>query len=110
MADLVAYLFVERFLEATGNPTIGRELFRKKGCGSCHNFEDESTRPRLSLRKHPLTPAGFATVLWNHGPAMFNMLGDRVDSWPQFWPGEMTDLKAYLDTVGTPQRLTDSRR
>jgi len=110
MADLIAYLFVEQFFETKGDHTIGRQLFKKKGCGSCHNSEDESTRPRLSLRKAPSTPARFATVLWNHGPAMFNMLGDRVDFWPQFWPGEMTDLIAYLDSISSPKRLADSHR
>lgn len=110
MADLIAYLFVEQFFETKGNPTTGRQLFKKKGCGSCHTSEDESTRPGLTLRKGLSTPARFATVLWNHGPAMFNMLGDRVDFWPQFWPGEMSDLMAYLDSIGSPQRLTDRHR
>jgi len=41
---------------------------------------------------------------------MFNMLGDRVDFWPQFWPGEMTDLIAYLDSISSPKRLADSHR
>lgn len=110
MADLIAHLFVEQFFEIRGNSTNGRELFRKKGCTPCHVVEGESTRPGLPIRRGPVRPARFATVLWNHGPAMFNLLGGRVDFWPHLSPREMADLMAYLESVGSPRRLIDSRR
>jgi cytochrome c551/c552 len=110
MADLLAYLFVERFFETKGNPTIGRELFNKKGCGSCHTVEGESATPRLSPQEDASAQAHFATVVWNHGPTMYNTLGDRVDLWPQFWPGEMADLIAYLASAGSVKQRTDNRR
>jgi cytochrome c2 len=110
MADLLGYLFVERFFETKGNPTIGRELFNKKGCASCHTVEGESTTPRLSPQEDAPAHAHFATVVWNHGPTMYNTLGDRVDSWPRFWPGEMSDLIAYLASAGSVKQRTDKRR
>lgn len=110
MSDLLAYVFVERFFETTGNPTRGRELFSKKGCGSCHTVEGESARPALSPQEGSSAPAHFATVVWNHGPTMYNTLADRVDLWPQFWPGEMADLIAYLASAGSVKQLTDNRR
>jgi len=110
MADLLAYLFVERFFETKGNPTMGRELFSKKGCDSCHTVEGESARPELTPLQAASAPAHFATVVWNHGPRMYNTLGDRVDLWPQFWPGEMADLIAFLASAGPVIRRTDNRQ
>ena len=42
------------------------------------------------------TPIRTATALWNHGPMMFETMQQQQVAWPQFQPGEIADLLAYL--------------
>ncbi|HSA94175.1 MAG TPA: c-type cytochrome [Terriglobales bacterium] len=92
MADLIAYLFAERYFEVAGEPRRGQRLFQEKGCAGCHTG---GTAPDLTGWA-AASPSALATDLWNHGPLMFQTMQEQRKEWPVFRPGEMVDLIEFL--------------
>ena len=99
MADLIAYLFAERYFEPAGSVARGARLFDSKGCGACHH----SGGAGPDLAGSSLSPTHIATALWNHGPVMFQTMQQQRMGWPRFQPGEVIDLIEFLGsrTPGT---------
>lgn len=97
MADLIAYLFAQRYFEASGNPVHGARVFEDKGCASCHRGDDASLGPPLSSWRGRVSPIALATALWNHGPVMLAHMREQRIPWPLFRPGEMVDVMEYLN-------------
>ena len=98
MADLIAYLFAERYFEVMGNTERGQRLFMDKGCAGCHTIgAGAGLGPDLALWRGGASPIPLATALWNHGPLMFERMRQQQMSWPIFRPGEMMDLMEYLN-------------
>jgi len=97
MADLIAYLFAERYFEASGNALRGARVFDVKGCSSCHSQEKGGVAPPLSSWRGRVSPIAFATALWNHGPVMLQHMQTQQIPWPLFQPGEMVDLMEFLN-------------
>lgn len=93
MADLIAYLFAERYFESHGDRVQGRAVFDGKGCAACH--EAGGTGPDLAGWANASPPV-LATGLWNHGPAMLERMQRESLEWPAFERGEMADLLAFL--------------
>lgn len=107
MADLIAYLFAERYFEVMGNSGRGKRMFSDKGCSSCHTVgEGVSLAPELARWRGGASPIPLAAALWNHGPRMFERMREQQISWPLFRPGEMVDLMEYLNE-GLPRQRTD---
>jgi mono/diheme cytochrome c family protein len=94
MADLIAYLFTERYFEGASSAERGRLLFAGKGCGGCHGAG--TAAPDLAKLRGAASPTGIATALWNHGPLMLDSLERRQLAWPRFAAGEIVDLMDYL--------------
>jgi len=94
MADLIAYLFVERYFEISGNAERGRRVFADKGCAGCHRIGGRGVGPDLTRARVSLLP--MATAMWNHGPMMLKTMREQQIAWPQFQPGEIVDLMDYL--------------
>lgn len=103
MADLIAYLFVERYFEAQGSSRRGARVFEVKGCVGCHRGEAGGSGPPLSSWRGRVSPITLATALWNHGPVMFVQMQEQRVPWPLFQPGEMVDLMEFLNQ-GANQR------
>lgn len=97
MADLIAYLFAERYFEATGNASRGVRVFEEKGCASCHTGDGEGEGPALSGWRGRVTPTALATALWNHGPVMLERMREQQMDWPVFRPGEIVNLMELLN-------------
>lgn len=97
MADLIAYLFVERYFEAQGSSNRGARVFEVKGCRGCHSGQAEPPGPSLTPWQGKVSPITLATALWNHGPAMFAQMQEQQVPWPLFQPGEMVDLMEFLN-------------
>ncbi len=95
MADLIAYLFAQRYFEAAGNYERGRQTFSAKGCVGCHGASGIAPDP--AKWKGNLSPVAFATALWNHGSVMLQAMRDRQIAWPRFQPGEISDLMEFLN-------------
>lgn len=105
MADLLAYLFAERFFEASGNAGRGAKLFASKACDECHR--GGGIAPDLSHLS--VSPVHMATALWNHGPVMFQSMQQKQIAWPRFQPGEINDLIEYLGAKASTQRASGGR-
>ena len=114
MSDLVAYVngeaVAERANEVHGHAERGWNVFQAK-CMRCHSVRGEggNLAPELGPeRKLPLTTAEFASVLWNHAPAMLNLGLERGIPLPTLERTEMPDLAAFLaslrysEPIGSP--------
>ena len=85
-----------------GNPKAGREVFVKKGCGSCHAIKGVGGKGGPDLGRPPRehrTMSRYAGVLWNHAPAMREAMQKRGIPWKPFEGPEMIDLIAYLSSI-----------
>jgi mono/diheme cytochrome c family protein len=102
MADLVAYLYSVQYFAGGGNPERGRERLADKGCLACHSLSSQGgkTASDLGRVKGLDAPAAAISVLWNHSFVMLPRLERRQVPWPQFRREEMTDLVAFLQTLG----------
>jgi hypothetical protein len=105
MADLIAWLYTERFFEAAGSAGRGRQMFSEKGCASCHDAAGGRSLARL---RGSASPASLAAALWNHGPLMLEEMRKRRIAWPRFRPGEMIDLMEYLNR-GAPVAVAEAK-
>jgi mono/diheme cytochrome c family protein len=100
MADLISYLYYLRFYESEGDLVAGERVFNGKGCASCHrDVGDSAVGPTLSESEAILSPLGLATAMWNHAPAMYDLI--EVEWWPRFEGEEMRDLSVYLRSLSS---------
>lgn len=77
----------------------GWELFRKKGCLSCHSARGEggTTGPDLGSGKPlPSTVTRVAAQMWNHSPQMWAAMKGKNIERPTFEGKEMADVIAFL--------------
>lgn len=100
MADLLAYLYMVRYVGETGDAARGERLFESKGCQECHAVRGKGGRPTkdLSTLRTASTSVGWATAMWNHP----EVAGERGR--PRFQGREMIDIFAYVRGGGlSPQ-------
>lgn len=101
MADLIAYLFSERYLQAHGNSRIGEQIFQAKRCAACH-ATGPATFPEEGRGAAGLSSIQLATSMWNHGPAMLATMRESKVSWPRFEEQEIAHLLAFLRSRKPP--------
>lgn len=102
MADVISFLYYLRFYESEGDPLAGERVFNRKGCSSCHaDAGNSAIGPTLSESEAVLTPLGLATAMWNHAPAMYDLI--QLEWWPRFEGEEMRDLSVYLRSLSAGQ-------
>ena len=63
----------------------------------CHN-DPSSGAPSLSKPAEPYSAIGMVSLLWRHGPAMLQRMGEKRIAWPQLTQDEMANLIAYLNS------------
>jgi mono/diheme cytochrome c family protein len=97
MADLIAYLFSERYFESQGNVERGRRTFKEKGCAECHGNSKASVAPDLTKFRGSTAAIPLATAFWNHGPLMLKAMVQQQIPWPRFRPGEISDVMEFLN-------------
>lgn len=100
LADLVVFFQGLGFIEPRGSAQIGESLFAAKGCSHCHGLHAEGTRrgPALRKRDTPLSPIAFATVLWRHGPKMYQEAKKDGLAWPLLTEDDLGPLLSYLNS------------
>ncbi len=100
MADLIAYLYVIRYLEPIGNVDVGREVFHNKHCANCHGEDGHggSGGPNLTSPQAYFSPQ-MAYTLWSHGPEMYRRMREQNISWPSLNEQELIDLMAFLNSL-----------
>ena len=99
MTDLIAYLYFLGYRGDRGDVESGAAVFARKGCASCHERGTEGV-PDLAAELSRLDEAGLAAAMWNHAPAMHELMAEQSVLWPTFEALEMRDLTAYLQFLG----------
>jgi cytochrome c551/c552 len=95
MADLISYLHFLGFFRERGDPAKGASIFEERGCRQCHGGA-VTTAPDLSQSDVVSDPIALSAAMWNHAPDMHRLMADQEVAWPQFDPGDMEHLAAYL--------------
>jgi len=126
MNDLIAFVrrsasrSATKVPEAAGNADRGWAVFQGK-CIQCHSVRGQGGNlgPELGPeRDFPLTTGQFASVLWNHAPAMLRQAREHGVPAPVLQGDEMADLRAfhaslrYFEPTGSPlvgQRVFSER-
>ena len=100
MADLIAYLYLVRYLEPVGRVDLGREEFNEKHCSNCHGADGRGGRDGPSLARRQSYYAGqLAYTIWSHGPQMYRRMRERNIPWPSLTEEELLDLVAFLNSL-----------
>jgi mono/diheme cytochrome c family protein len=99
VADLIAFLYVLDYFEASGDAAVGKRIFGEKRCIACHRVGDVGgvVGPDLSPSSRYVTPIQMAAAMWNHGPAMSEAMQVRGIARPRFTSAELRDLIAYVE-------------
>ncbi len=81
-----------------GNPQAGQQLFRNKGCIACHRVLGIGTAvgPDLLNSTFHKSVVSIASVMWNHGPVIWDKMEELGLRRPVFNDNEMADLTAFL--------------
>lgn len=98
MADIVAYLYSLRYFQGAGNPELGRETIRQKGCLDCHSLGAEGQGGELDLSQTPGldSPQSVIAALWNHVALLEELPAQGRDSWPSIEDSEMANVVAFM--------------
>jgi len=97
MSDLMTYLYFASLVDPPGDSANGQRLFEERGCVSCHglsSYEDKMAQ-NVSEMELPSASAVIA-AMWNHASEMKEAAESINVAWPQFKPGEMRDLVAFI--------------
>ncbi|MBI4465254.1 MAG: c-type cytochrome [Acidobacteria bacterium] len=100
LADLLSYLS-SLSMKRPGDPAAGASAFAAKGCSSCHTVTGGATSvgPNLSSLQGDFTPLSISGRMWNHGPAMLQIMEKSDVSWPVFTSKELADTLAFLKSI-----------
>lgn len=96
MADIISYLYFVNYATVYASPDRGEALFLDK-CAKCHTVGGgKNVGPDLATAPNLSDPTAIITMMWNHAGGMEDELRKMGIVWPQFGPGEVGDLSAYL--------------
>lgn len=96
--DLVGFLYTLNYFDAPGNADAGRQRFSEKRCIVCHTVRGTGgvVGPNLDHLQQFRSPIFVASAMWNHGPAMAEVMKARGIDRPTFTGQELRDLVAFL--------------
>src|SRR5262245_33893773 len=99
--DLIAFIFTAQYHDESGDRKAGEALFESKGCGKCHTAGGAGGTggPALDSLKRANSPVLVAAAMWNHGPAMADMMKERGIARPTLAGQELLDIIAYVTAV-----------
>lgn len=100
--------------DASGDPLKGASFFAGQGCLECHSFKGSGATQRASdlgrRRGRDYTPALMASLLWNHGPAMWSAMRNRGIERPTLGADRARDLFAFFYSTRYFDKLGDAGR
>ncbi len=104
--DLIAFLFTLDYFDPPGDVENGKHLFSEKKCVVCHQVGVYGgvVGPSLDHLGQYGSPILVAASMWNHGPAMAELMEEKGVPRPTFTGSELTDLISYLESA-TPASL-----
>lgn len=91
----------------------GAALFREQQCINCHAVAGEGghTAPDLGRRlDRNYTPAGIASLMWNHAPVMWQAIRKQNLPMPQISEAQAADLFAYFYSAHYFERPGEAER
>ena len=96
--DLVGFLYTLNYFDAPGNADAGKQRFSEKRCIVCHTVRGTGgvVGPNLDHLQQFRSPIFVASAMWNHGPAMAEVMKARGIERPTFTGQELRDLVAFL--------------
>jgi mono/diheme cytochrome c family protein len=99
MANLVAFLFSQRYFFEPGDVGRGKRVYEGKNCAMCH----ESGRrlmgaPDLAKSVEEFSPVTLTAAAFRHGLPMIRSMKQQGVSWQELEPREMADLISYLNS------------
>ena len=96
--DLVGFLYTLNYFDAPGNAEAGKQRFSEKRCIVCHTVRGTGgvVGPNLDHLQQFRSPIFVASAMWNHGPAMAEVMKARGIERPTFTGQELRDLVAFL--------------
>lgn len=90
---------VQAATETPGDAERGRVVFTSKECSRCHVPRGrQGVGPAVEELQRRQGTLELTGRLWNHAPAMFEMLKREGHEWPHINVPEMADLMAYLQS------------
>jgi mono/diheme cytochrome c family protein len=98
MRELMAYLWAPQFFEDSGNVSAGQRVFSAKRCAACHE-NSANAAPKIIASGKSFSGAEMVSVLWHHGPRMFDQMKSKGIPWPRFDGTQMSDLIAFLNST-----------
>jgi mono/diheme cytochrome c family protein len=119
MVDLIAYVVAaardpggETAQVVPGTPERGEKLFAERHCATCHAVGGKGGKvgPDLGRSGHHVSLTGFASRMWNHGPAMWAKMKERGIEVPKLSGQDMADVLAYLYTSHYFDQAASPRR
>ena len=101
MNDLISYIRSvsppqERVYLPLGDPESGKELFSKKGCGSCHSVGGGKGIDLTRVEPFPSTFSQVGALMWDHLPRMWDLMERKGISPSELSAQEMADLISYI--------------
>jgi mono/diheme cytochrome c family protein len=100
MADLIAYLYLTRYMEPVGLVERGAQVFNEKHCSTCHGANGHGGKEGPNLaRRGPYYAVQLAYTVWSHGPQMYRHMREQNILWPSLNETEMGDLLAFMNSL-----------
>lgn len=103
MADVLAFLYLAGNADPKGDVKAGEMVFRNRGCVRCHSVRSSggTGAPELTGVTAVGGSSAWTRAMWNHAQSMVGPVTKELGAWPEFRPGEMNNLIAYV-SAGTP--------
>ena len=106
MADVVAYLYTSHYFDGLrGQAARGRGLVQSKGCLTCHSVGGKGGTVAADFAKSTVvgSPPGVIAAMWNHAPRMEGQAAKQEISLPVLTGQELSDITAFLGSLGRPR-------
>ena len=98
LADVFAFLFLSRYEGRSADGKRGEEVYRLKGCSSCHGVAGKGgIAPALQKSTAGEPKEVIFQRMWNHAPKMREKMGSVQIPWPRFDADELAALLALLN-------------
>jgi mono/diheme cytochrome c family protein len=96
--DLVGFLYAVHYFDPPGSGDAGKRLFSEKRCIVCHTVRGTGgvVGPDLDHLQQFRSPIYVASAMWNHGPAMAEVMKAKGVDRPTFTGPELRNLIAFL--------------
>ncbi|MFQ6113701.1 MAG: c-type cytochrome [bacterium] len=101
MADVIAYIYGLKLKDPPGDTKEGYKVVHEKACLSCHSLQGRGAGISEDLATLGATdsPLEMITAMWNHAPAMQEILQERKLKWQELSGLDMANLYAYLRSL-----------